>query len=87
MFVNKNREKINLEHILRDIVNYDTDYVSGAYGNNVSPQSDSKKHDGLEIFQLVRSVRDRIHVVASLPTQSLYPLPYRFPNIYNTRGK
>lgn len=44
---------------MRDILNYDTAYDTGAYGNNVSPNSDSTKHDGLEIFQLVRSVRDR----------------------------
>jgi hypothetical protein len=59
MFVNKIRETIKREHILRDIVNCDTAYDTGAYGNNVSPHSDSKKRDGLEIFQLVRSVRDR----------------------------
>jgi hypothetical protein len=48
-----------LERILRDIVNCDTTYDTGSYGNNVSPHSDSKKRDESEIFQLVRSVRDR----------------------------
>jgi transposase len=41
---------------LRDVVNYDTAYDTGAYGNNVSPHADSKKRDGLEIFQLVLSI-------------------------------
>ena len=44
---------------MRDAVNYDTAYYMGAYGNNVSPNSNSKKRYGLEIFQLVRSARDR----------------------------
>ena len=48
-----------MQHFLRDVVNYDTAYDTGAYGNNVSPHADSKKRDGLEIFQLVLSVKDR----------------------------
>ena len=48
-----------MQHFLRDVVNYDTAYDMGAYGNNVSPHADSKKRDGLEIFQLVLSVKDR----------------------------
>ena len=31
----------------------------GAYGNNLNPHSESEKSDRLEIFQLVRFVRDR----------------------------
>ena len=59
MFINKNGETIKFERILRDIVNYGTACDTSAYSNNVSHHADSKKSDGLEIIQLVRSVRDR----------------------------